>query len=118
MQTDDTLILADDNFALKEENELVAAKLLAKPRERLSPGHPLIFNGCIISQNNDNAIINMCQKEQGKKIKPVNPNSDYRQAYVEQRARGAYIATTCQPEAAYDLSVAACQKRWNIVTEM
>ncbi|KAI0994537.1 hypothetical protein K3495_g13646 [Podosphaera aphanis] len=47
------------------------------------------------------------KKEQGKKIKPVNPNSDYRQAYVEQRARGAYIATTCQPEVAYDLSVAA-----------
>ena len=27
--------------------------------------------------------------------------------YVAQRARGAYIATVCQPEAAYDLSVAA-----------
>ena len=27
--------------------------------------------------------------------------------YVAQRARGAYIASVCQPEAAYDLSVAA-----------
>ncbi|KAI1000130.1 hypothetical protein K3495_g8068 [Podosphaera aphanis] len=107
IQTDDTIILADDNFVLKEEDELVTGKLFAKPRERLSPGHPLIFNGCVISQNDDNATINMCQKEQGKKIKPVNPNSDYRQAYVEQRARSAYIATTCQPEVAYDLSVAA-----------
>ena len=29
------------------------------------------------------------------------------QQYVEQRARGAYIASICQPEATYDMSVAA-----------
>ena len=27
--------------------------------------------------------------------------------YISQRARGAYIATVCQPEAAFDLSFAA-----------
>jgi hypothetical protein len=30
-----------------------------------------------------------------------------KQQYLEQRARGAYIASICQPEASYDLSVAA-----------
>lgn len=34
-------------------------------------------------------------------------SSTVKQAYLEQRARGAYIATICQPEAAFDLSVAA-----------
>lgn len=29
-----------------------------------------------------------------------------KEQYIAQRARGAYIATMCQPEAAYDLSVA------------
>ena len=33
-----------------------------------------------------------------------------RQTYVEQRARGAYIASICQPEAAFDLSTAAQQQ--------
>jgi hypothetical protein len=35
---------------------------------------------------------------------------DFKQEYLEQRARGAYIATICQPEASYDLSVAAQQQ--------
>ena len=29
------------------------------------------------------------------------------QSYIEQRARGAYIASICQPEATFDLSAAA-----------
>ncbi|KAM3426148.1 hypothetical protein NHJ13734_009630 [Beauveria thailandica] len=33
-----------------------------------------------------------------------------KQEYVEQRARGAYLSSVCQPEAAYNLSVAAQQK--------
>ena len=32
---------------------------------------------------------------------------DREQQYLEQRARGAYIASICQPEASFDLSVAA-----------
>jgi hypothetical protein len=30
-----------------------------------------------------------------------------KEQYIAQRARGAYIILVCQPEAAYDLSVAA-----------
>jgi hypothetical protein len=48
------------------------------------------------------------QKEQGKKIQLINNNTtDFRQSYVKQRARGAYIASICQSEATFDLSVAA-----------
>jgi hypothetical protein len=32
---------------------------------------------------------------------------DYAQQYLEQRARGAYLASVCQPEAAFDLSAVA-----------
>ena len=48
------------------------------------------------------------QKRQGDKLKQVDAKeSTYRQDYMEQRARGAYIATVCQPEALFDLSIAA-----------
>jgi hypothetical protein len=47
------------------------------------------------------------QKEQGKKIQLINNITDFWQSYVEQRARGAYIASICQPEAIFDLSVVA-----------
>ena len=50
----------------------------------------------------------MSQKGQGARIESVDAASkDYKQAYMEQRARGAYSATIYQPEAAFDLSVAA-----------
>jgi Reverse transcriptase (RNA-dependent DNA polymerase) len=93
MQTDDTIILADERFSALEENELVNAKFTAKPKEKLTPDSPLIFNGCVLTQNG--SVMSLRQKEQGKKIS------------IEQRARGAYIASICQPEAAFDLSVAA-----------
>lgn len=49
-----------------------------------------------------------------QKIEPVDKTvgpSAAQTAYVQQRARGAYIASICQPEAAYDLSVAAQAQR-------
>jgi hypothetical protein len=40
--------------------------------------------------------IYLTQKDQGKKIQPVNKKGDNtRQEYLEQRARGAYIASIC-----------------------
>jgi hypothetical protein len=104
IQTDDTIILGDSDFSTLEEEELTKAKLIAKPKEKLSLATPLLFNGCIISLNGDS--ITLRQKGQGKKINVVDVDSP-KQSYVEQRARGAYIASICQPEASFDLSVAA-----------
>jgi hypothetical protein len=61
----------------------------------------------------------LVRKEQGNRLSLIDPNSDeaeVKQAYLEQRARGAYIGTPiCQPEAAFDLSVAAGDgKTWII----
>lgn len=40
----------------------------------------------------------------------IDLSNDFKKAYIEQRARGAYVATICQPEASFALSIAAqCQ---------
>jgi hypothetical protein len=82
---------------------------MAKPKEELSAENILIFNGCILKKRPDGGL-SIVQKEQGKKITLVDTTGkggDPLQAYVQQRARGAYIASICQPEAAFDLSTAA-----------
>src|SRR5438270_5437735 len=106
MQTDDTLILGSKKFSVLEKDELNKAKLSAKPKEALSPETPLIFNGCVLTQQGD--MVELRQKEQGKKLQTINEKGENpQQNYLEQRARGAYIASICQPEASFDLSVAA-----------
>lgn len=107
MQTDDTLILGDEAFLAKEDRELKEAKLLAKDTETLSEAKPLQFNGCVLTLKDD--CIFITQKGQGKRIEevPLDDPSSLKQSYMQQRARGAYIASICQPEATFDLSVAA-----------
>ena len=105
MQTDDTLILADDQFDTREEEELQKAQFPAKPKSKLTANTQLIFNGCVLTRDSDNVL--MRQKEQSSKIALVSNHPPDRKAYIEQRARGAYIASICQPEAAFDLSAAA-----------
>ena len=108
MQTDDTLFLGDKTFVELEEKELEKAKLMAKPVEMLSKGNPLMFNGGKLIHDQDGDGIKLVQKGQGDRIELIDYKSDsFKQDYLEQRARGAYIATICQPEAAFDLSVAA-----------
>ena len=110
MQTDDTLFLASPKFAEMEDTELQKAQLTAKPRGMLSTEFKLIFNGCVLSVDSDGTL-HLIQKDQGQKLKPVTIGGDNtQQEYLEQRARGAYIASICQPEASYDLSVAAQHK--------
>jgi hypothetical protein len=70
MQTDDTLILGSKDFDTIEEEELTKAKFSTKPKELLSPETPLIFNGCILTQKEED--IELRQKEQGRKLKTVN----------------------------------------------
>ncbi|KAK1914047.1 hypothetical protein P3342_007293 [Pyrenophora teres f. teres] len=88
MQTDDTLMLGTAVFSSLEEKKLEEAQFRSKPKT-------------------GEAILNLKQKGQGGKIKLVDIKAyDRAQQYTEQRPR-AYIASTCQPEASFDLSVAA-----------
>ncbi|KAI0990827.1 hypothetical protein K3495_g17360, partial [Podosphaera aphanis] len=81
---------------------------MAKPKEKLTNESPLLFNGCRLSLTNDSASLELKQKGQGKKLELVDFKiGNFQQSYVQQRAREAYIAFICQPEASYDLSVAA-----------
>jgi hypothetical protein len=120
LQTDDTLFVRDDAFAEQEQLQLQKAKFLAKERERLTSTHNLKFNGGIIHFEADGSIT-LTQERQCKNLKLVSSenatttsnrgiirqNLTTKKQYIAQRARGAYIASVYQPEAAYDLSVAA-----------
>ena len=57
IQTDDTIILGDDQFSALEEDELVKANLMAKPKEKLNLITPLLFNKCILSLNKDSITL-------------------------------------------------------------
>ena len=119
LQTDDTLFVGDDDFVEKEQAGLEKAKFMAKERERLTSNHDLKFNGGII--RTEGSTITLTQERQCRNLKVVSTknttttssrgavrqNLSIKDQYIAQRARGAYISSVCQPESAYDLSVAA-----------
>jgi hypothetical protein len=60
LQTDDTLILADDEFAALEENELARAHLTSKKREKLNLIISIKFNDELIilaDDDNDKSLL-------------------------------------------------------------
>ena len=59
LQTDDTLFLANDEFAATEQNELHKAKFMAKDREQLIVNTPLKFNGGFIQLALDRTTITL-----------------------------------------------------------
>ncbi|KAM4061465.1 cwf18 domain containing protein [Hirsutella rhossiliensis] len=115
MQTDDTLMLGTQRFSALEEAELVKAQFRAKPKTTMTPGTSIDFNGAKITLQDTtfhNALL-LQQKGQAAKIEPIDIKAyDRAQQYVEQRARGAYVASICQPEASFDISIAAQRLQW------
>src|SRR5271155_1799902 len=119
LQTDDTLFLADEEFADTEQGELHKAKFMAKEREQLTAKKPIKFNGGIIELLPDGITLtqeHQCKNLSTISIKPAASTSNRgvtralltpKDQYIAQRARGAYIASVCQPEASFDLSFAA-----------
>jgi len=57
MQTNNIIILGDDQFSALKEDELVKANLIAKLKEKLSLIILLLFNGCILSLNEDSIAL-------------------------------------------------------------
>lgn len=119
LQTDDTLIVGDEKFIQAEEKELKDANFMAKDREELTHDHPLKFNGVTLALQEDDIYLNQekqCMNLQSVSAEStdihgtrgkVRKNASTHDQYVAQRARGAYVATMCQPEASFDLSIAA-----------
>jgi hypothetical protein len=95
IQTDNTLILRLKEFDTIEDKELTKAKFSAKPKELLFLETLLIFNGCILTQK-ERDVVELRQKEQGKKLKTINSKAkDHQHKYKEQCAHRAYIAIIC-----------------------
>ncbi|KHJ34337.1 hypothetical protein EV44_g0920 [Erysiphe necator] len=120
IQTDDTLFGANETFCIKEQTQLAKAGFIAKGREMLTISTPIKFNGGKINLEEDNSITltqaQHCENLSiiiSKSIDTISPRSKIRkllgpkEQYVAQRARGPYVASTCQPEASFDLSSSA-----------
>ncbi len=56
MQTDDTLILADQSFAVVEKEAIYLAKILIKARKQLNPENSLKFNDTRIERIDPNDV--------------------------------------------------------------
>lgn len=118
MQTNDTLILADDVFASNEEEVIKAAKIMTKDHKYLTSAQPIKFNGAQIKLNSDGIVLTK-ESHVGGILLVTGHDADStssrgvtstklspKEQYVAQRARGAYIASMCQPEASFDVSCA------------
>ena len=88
-----------------ESRELNAARLMIRSCDRLTTKQSLNFNDFIITLNNDD-IMSINQLKQVKKIQLLSKLFTKDQ-YVAQRARGVYIATVSQLQAAFALSYTA-----------
>ena len=118
LQIDDTLILKDETFANVENFHFHETKLLAKKKKKFTSQHSIKFNDVYIKQENSFFYLN--QERLCKNLRLITLQSSdlisargvirksvtFGDQYVAQRAKGAYIATLSQSEAAFDLSFA------------
>jgi hypothetical protein len=122
MQTDDTLILVDQSFAVVEEEAVHSAKIMIKTREQLTSINSLKFNDTRIERIESNDIIYFRQETHIQDIQlidsvestiitsardKVHIKLTLRDQYIAQRARETYLTSICQSEASFDLSHAA-----------
>ncbi|KAF4471164.1 Ribonuclease H [Fusarium albosuccineum] len=106
IQTDDTFNIGTEAFIRREDEELKKAGFKAKPQRVIKTGDSCDFNGSYIQF--DEESFNCTQKGQADRLQLVDHTAtDRQQQYIMQRARGAYLASICQPEASYGYSVAA-----------
>jgi hypothetical protein len=57
MQTDNIIILGDNQFSALKEDELVKVNLIVKLKEKLNLTTLLLFNGYILSLNKDSIAL-------------------------------------------------------------
>ncbi len=124
LQTDDTLIFADDEFVALEEKKLAHAHLTFKKREKLNLIISIKFNDelIILADDDNDKFLLLIQSKQFDQIKLINLSFSInltssreeikkmitlKDQYIAQEARDAYIATISQFEASFDLSLAA-----------
>jgi hypothetical protein len=117
IQTDDTLILADDEFVTLEENELARAHLTSKKREKLNLITSIKFNDELIFLADKNNSLLLTQSKQFDQIRLIDVKASIdlissrdevrkmitsKDQYIAQRARRAYIVIVSQSETSFD----------------
>ncbi len=121
MQTDDTLILVDQSFAVVEDEAIVSANIMIKTRDQLISNNSLKFNDIRIERFDPNESIYYRQEAHIQDIQLIQSTESIitsardkvrikltlRDQYIAQRAREAYLTSICQSEASFDLSHAA-----------
>jgi hypothetical protein len=121
MQTDDTLILVDQSFAIVEDEAIHSIKIMIKTREQLISNNSLKFNDTRIERLDSNESIYYRQETHIQDIQLIQSIESIitsarskvriklisRKQYVIQRAREIYLTFICQFEASFDLSHAA-----------
>ena len=87
LQTDDTLILEDDQFAAIESEQLIAVKLLSKIRKKLIIDHSINFNERLIIRLSDSILFiqkrqcsNLCLIKLKKSLDLVNARDQIRKS--------------------------------------
>jgi hypothetical protein len=118
IQTDDTLMKENKQFADLKENELQKAKITFKNREKLIKINSIKFNNEIISKNDQDLLLS--QFKQFDQIKLINLSFSvdlissrnqirksmiFKNQHVTQRVRNAYIVTLFQSKASFDFFV-------------
>jgi hypothetical protein len=122
MQTDDTLILIDQSFAIAEKEAIHSAKIMIKTREQLISNNLLKFNDTRIERIDSNDAIYFRQETHIQGIQLINLIESIiitsardkiramlilKDQYIAQRAREAYLTSICQSEASFNLFHAA-----------
>lgn len=117
MQSDEIFILADDVFASNKEGAIKEAKMMIYDHEYLSYTQPIKFNRAQIKLNLDGIVLTKESHIGGillVKRHDVNSTSSRgitrtklspKEQYMTQKARSVYIASVCQPDTSFDLSI-------------
>ena len=119
-QTDDTLILVSDHFAIKKNKAIKTINFMIKQREGLAITNPIKFNGMKIELD-ENETINMKHASYVESISLIKNHESLiisfrdvvrkkltsKNQYIAHRARNAYVTSICQLEASFDFSYAA-----------
>jgi hypothetical protein len=57
IQTNNIIILVDNQFLALEKNKLIKTKFFAKPKKKLTPIVLLIFNNYVLTQQGDTIVL-------------------------------------------------------------
>jgi hypothetical protein len=119
LQTDDTLIFADDEFVALVKNELIRAHLTFKKREKLNLIISINFNDelIILADDDNDKSLHLTQSKQFDQIRLIDVKISIdltssqdeirkmitlKDQYVAQRAREVYIVIVSQSKASFD----------------